>query len=349
MRFSSCRCKNAVTSFRQRSSRLLLERRLLAAEIAESSTVGGCAAPATTVAATPTSSTTSTAVEATTSSTSATVTETTAAPATTVATTAEATTTACGVVGLTLGCVVKPDGATSDVDTLQSLVGRGGLLNRVELDVAEALRVASVAVSRETDALDAAVLGEDLGEGGLVGVKADVADEQRRRWWLRHIAVLLGTVVAALLRSSVGVLVLTTLAEVNTKTTAIDLGASLALESLGSVLHLGELNVAKALASARVAVGDDSDASELAILLKLAGEPVLIDVPAEVTNEQVGGWLLSLAIDHDLGALRGGRGLLLRLALLVGLLFDFGCRLLLLLVILLLIIVRRVIIILKVC
>lgn len=67
----------------------------------------------------------------------------------------------------------------------------------------------------------------------------------------------------------------------------------------------------------RLTVSHDTATSQLAELLELAAEPVLVDVPREVTNEQVGGSTLGNL--SSLGLLSRGSGLLNGLALLGGL------------------------------
>lgn len=72
----------------------------------------------------------------------------------------------------------------------------------------------------------------------------------------------------------------------------------------------------------RLTVSHDTAASELTELGKLALEPILINVPGEVTNEQVGGSTLGGSL--GLGLLNSGNRLLLGLALLGGLLLSLG-------------------------
>jgi hypothetical protein len=160
------------------------------------------------------------------------------------------------------------------------------------------------------------VLLEVLGKGVLISVEGDVADEEGLGRRVLDVAELGGAVVLLLLGSLRAVIARGR--EVDTEATAVELVAVTGLESLGAVLGVGELDVAEALAAAGVAVGDDAHALELAELLELTGEPLLVDVPAEVADKQVGGGLLLLAVDNHLDLLLGRLGGLLGLALLAG-------------------------------
>jgi hypothetical protein len=87
------------------------------------------------------------------------------------------------------------------------------------------------------------------------------------------------------------------------------------LLGLGGIGSVGELDVTESLSTASLTVSDDTAANDLTEALELATKPVLIDVPAHVTNEEVlntllGGGLLSL------GLLNSGGSDLLGLALL---------------------------------
>ena len=88
------------------------------------------------------------------------------------------------------------------------------------------------------------------------------------------------------------------------------------LLGLSSICGGLELDVTEALGAARLAVADDTAASDGTELLELTVEPVLIDVPAQAANEEVldaisgGGSVLGL------GLLDGRLGGLLSLALL---------------------------------
>ena len=92
-------------------------------------------------------------------------------------------------------------------------------------------------------------------------------------------------------------------AEVDANVATVELGAVLGFKRRDGVLDVRELNVTESLASATVAVRDDADAFQLAEFLKLACKPFLVDVPAEIADEEVGSSFLLLAVDGDLGLL----------------------------------------------
>jgi hypothetical protein len=169
------------------------------------------------------------------------------------------------------------------------------LLNGAHLDVTETLEGTSVTVGWETDGLDGTVLAEGLGEGILIGIEADVADEDGVGWGLGSVAVLVGTVEALLLRS----LLRAGLASVHAKLTVVKQVAVTSGESLLGIGSVGVLDVSEPLAAARLAVGDDADTLDLTKLLELAGQPLLVDVPAKVANEKIcgcAGLLINLAL-----------------------------------------------------
>lgn len=150
-------------------------------------------------------------------------------------------------------------------------------------------------------------------------LEAQVATEEGGSRLARCVAILLLAVVAALLWTGV---LLAWSAEVDTDVASVQLRLVLRLEGLRGILGVDELNVSESLASARVAVRDDADASELSKLLELTREPLFIDTPAKIADEEVGnsaggvrlgllGGLFWLAIGLALLALGLSRWLLL--------------------------------------
>jgi hypothetical protein len=129
------------------------------------------------------------------------------------------------------------------------------------------------------------VLLEVLGDGVLVSIEGDVADEEGGGRSVGGVTVAGGAVVALVAGSIIGARG----AEVEAELTSVKLGAVLGLEGLLCALRVRELDVSETLATAGVAIGDDPHASELTKLLEFAGEPLLIDVPADVANEEVAG------------------------------------------------------------
>ena len=86
-----------------------------------------------------------------------------------------------------------------------------------------------------------------------------------------------------------------------------------------------KLDKAEALGAAGLTVADDTAAGDVSEVLELTAEPVLIDVPAHVTNEEVLDTLLSGGL-FSLGLLDSGGSCLLSLALLGGSLLALGSR-----------------------
>jgi hypothetical protein len=296
---SSAVASNIIQDNKVNASFPPLEGDLLAAEVAESTTVGGAATATAATAAITAEATAST--ETASSAASAAVTEsssaTTSATATTAEATATATTTSAAVAAIVaaLRSEVEADVAAGNVGTLQSLMCGLSLLNGAHLDVTETLEGTSVTVGRETDGLDGTVLAEGLGQGILIGIEANVADEDGVGWGLGGVAVLVGTVEALLLRS----LLRAGLASVHTKLTVVKQVAVTSGESLLCIGSAGVLDVSEPLAAARLAVGDDAYTLDLTELLELASQPLLVDVPAKVANEKVcgcTGLLISLAL-----------------------------------------------------
>ena len=113
------------------------------------------------------------------------------------------------------------------------------------------------------------------------------ADEERGARLLWNVAELLSTIEAALLRRLSITARLTGLREIHADVAAIKEGTVLLLKSGNTSVNLDELDVAVTLASARVAVGDDADALDLAKFLEFTREPFLVDVPAEVADEEI--------------------------------------------------------------
>jgi hypothetical protein len=72
------------------------------------------------------------------------------------------------------------------------------------------------------------------------------------------------------------------------------------------------------LGTLSLAVGDDAAAGDLTIALKLASEPVLVDAPAEVSDEEVLDTLFCDLGDLGLCLLDDGLSLFFSLALLGG-------------------------------
>lgn len=177
---------------------------------------------------------TATATTASTVTTSATTTATT--------TTAEATTTAAVV--LARSAEVQADSATVNVDAVQVVVGLAGLVNRRELHVSETLGAARLGVGRQTDAQDATLLTEDLGQRVLVGAEGDVADEQSVTLRAGLVTERTGTSLGAVLATS-SVVGWATAGVIKVDLAAIELSVLLLGVGLGGIGAVGELDVAE--------------------------------------------------------------------------------------------------------
>lgn len=158
---------------------------------------------------------------------------------------------------------------------------------------------------------------EELRDRVLVGTEGDVADKQGVA--LR--AGLVTEVPSAGLGAVLVVVVVgwaaSSVVEVDLAT--INLGVLLGVVSLGSVGRVDVLDITETAGATRVAVGDNANTRKLTEALELLAEPLLVDVPGQVTNEEVRRSARSLLISL-LRLLGGGSGLLLSLALLGGLL-----------------------------
>jgi hypothetical protein len=289
----------------------LVKALLLTLEVTEAATVGAEATTAATTTVTSTTAATSTTVaEATTASSTAAATSTTVAEAT--ATSATASTEATTAVVSTGSSVVNADGTTLNILAVQGLERSGGLLGCCEIDVSKALERAGVTVGREGDTGNATVLGEDLLDRIVGAVKGQVAEEKGVGRSAALVTVLGGAVVLGRLLAGS--------AEVDVQVAAIKFRLVHLLLGSGSLSSSGEFDVSETLGATGLAVGDDTAAGDITEPLELAAEPVLIDVPAQATNEQVldalGDGSLNLCLlDDGLGSLLGlallGRSLLL--------------------------------------
>lgn len=99
---------------------------------------------------------------------------------------------------------------------------------------------------------------------------------------------------------------------INTDGTAVNLRTVL-LNSLGRGLKVGEFHVAETTRLLGVTVEDDSGRNNFTARLELGLEPVVVDIPRELADENVGSGFLVTAI--GLGLLRRGNRLFLGLSL----------------------------------
>jgi hypothetical protein len=264
-----------------------------------------------------TAAATTEATTATSAATTSTATEAAAAAATTEAATATTATTATAAEATTVTTLgtgsaeVETDGTTLDLLTLEGTVGGLGLINGRELNVTEALGAAGLLLGGQTDAEDAALGTEDLVESILSGAERKVANEESVALGAGLVTVRTGTglnTVTTLL------VVLAASGVVKVDGTAVEVGTLLGLHGLSGIGNVGELDVAEATGAARLTVGDNAAAGELTELGELTLEPLLVDVPGEVANEEVGG--STLGSISSLGLLGNSLGLVISLALL---------------------------------
>lgn len=179
---------------------------------------------------------------------------------------------------------VKTHTTAGNFPTLASLKSGLGLIDAAELNIAKTLGVTGVDVGGETNAQDGAVVSKDFLDLILGSVEGEVTDEEGVGGRAALVAELAG---AVLLTIGTAGIVLASVGKVNVQLTAIELAALLGGMSLDGVSIVDELNITEALGAARVTVGDDADARDLAELLEFAGEPLLINVPGQVANEKV--------------------------------------------------------------
>lgn len=151
---------------------------------------------------------------------------------------------------------------------------------------------------------------EGLTNHVLISTERKVTKEQGIRRRVGGVAELSSTVVGTLLWG----IVVTRGGEVDIGLTSIDQCALLGLESSGAVGGVVEIDISEALGATSCLVRDDTSARDLSELLELTVQPLIINVPAQVTDKQVGGSGLSDSL--DLRLLCGGSGVFLSLALL---------------------------------
>jgi hypothetical protein len=274
--------------------RVDLESHLLALEVAHSTTICRCAAPA---ASTPTvveatsssaaSSTSTTIIEPTTASTSApTVIEATSSS------TASAPTRRITIV-LARRAVVKTDGTASKLGTLKSTQRLTSFINRGELDVFEALELTGLHVSGQSDSLDLTIFAEEFFHALLVGAPGDIADEEGARFGTSLVTIVLSTRFGTIF--VIGLTILgARLGEIDVQRAVINLSALLVFVRLCGIGSISEFDIPESVAllnlilseeeslpsrTASLLVNHDSDASELAILLELPGKPLFIHIP----------------------------------------------------------------------
>jgi hypothetical protein len=134
----------------------------------------------------------------------------------------------------------------------------------------------------------------------LVSLEGKVANKESIRRWVLGVTELLRTVVGTVLWCGV----VTGSSKVDVGDTAIDLTVLLGGKSFSCISSVGELNISETLGAAGLPVSHDTSAGKLTELLELAVQPLVINVPAQVTDKQVLD-TFARAVSFDLGLLGG--------------------------------------------
>lgn len=197
-------------------------------------------------------------------------------------------------------------------------------------------------ISGQANMRDGAKLAKLLSDDVLGRFKGHVADEERVALRAGRVSKRLRTVVRLVLEV-VPVAGRLGGGEVDVGLTVVDQRTLLGLEGSGRIRSVDKLDVAKAgwsqsgesnnteeerschspLGTAGGPIADDPGAAELAKLLELTSQPLLVDVPAEIANEEVLDTVTLTAGLLGLRLLGAGSGGVVGLALLGhGLLFG---------------------------
>lgn len=174
------------------------------------------------------------------------------------------------------------------------------------------IREGHIHISWESDINDSSMLAESLANSVLINIEGQVTQEEsvgrRVGGVAKGCSTTLGTLSGRIIGAGSG--------EVDVGLATVDQSAFLGLESSSSGSRAGELNISETPGAATLAVTDDTGARDLSELLKLTHEPLIIDIPAQITDKQV----LGTGILSSLGLCLLGRGgdLVVSLALLGG-------------------------------
>lgn len=181
-------------------------------------------------------------------------------------------------------------------------------------------------LSRQAKALDAGNFVEEVGDRLLVDLEGQVADEKSVALGAKLVVELLGTVVGATSSVVVGL----ASRQVDSHVTTIEEGTVLLIQGSLGVLGRVKVNVAEATGAAIIAASHDASARDTLAVLELLVQEVVIDVPAQVADEQRGalsGGLLFIGLALLGGSLGGVLGLALLGGSLSLLLRRLGLRL----------------------
>ena len=294
-------------------TRRLVESHLVALARDDSTGSGTTAGSTTATSSTSTSTTVGESASSTTTSTTsasavAEATTSTATSSTTTSTvTTESTTSATTtVVGLRSG-VVNSDGSASKLVTLQSLKSGLGLALLGELNVTVTLWCSGVPVSGQSNGLDVSVVTEGLVDLVLVQAVRQTSNVEGVGNGGKGVTVSLGSLVSG---GGSG----TGLRVVDSNLSAVEVGAVL-LNSGGGSLEGGEGNETESSGSVGVGVHHDLGGGDLTARLELGSQPVVIDVPRQLTNEDGQSRLVLAVVLGGLSLLGWGSLLLVGLSL----------------------------------
>ena len=133
----------------------------------------------------------------------------------------------------------------------------------------------------------------------LISLKRQVTQEESIGRRIGRVAKSSSTGVGTLLWCSV----VAGSREINISLTTVNQRTLLGLESSSGIRRIDKLNISETLGSSSRFIADDASTRDLTELLKLTVQPLIINVPAQVTNEQVlgsgifsSGWGLSLGL-----------------------------------------------------
>jgi hypothetical protein len=171
------------------------------------------------------------------------------------------------------------------------------------LDITETLGAARLLVSRQTDAEDAPLLREMFTDIVLVDAERDVTNEKRVTFRARLVTERTGTGLSFVTGSLIAGV--TGFGVVQVDRAAVNLGTALGLVRLLRVGSVDVLDIPKSEShehmvivarsvryspsgAATLTLSHDADTREFTEVFELATQPFLVDVPRQITNEQIG-------------------------------------------------------------
>jgi len=175
-------------------------------------------------------------------------------------------------------------------------------------------------IGRKSDIDNSAMGTEGLTNSILVSIEGKVAKEEGIRRRVLIVAILLSTALSTLPWCGI----VTWSRKVNIGLTTINERTLLGLESCGGIGRVGKLNVSETLGTTSGLVADDTSARDLSEFLELTVQPLVVNVPAQVTHKQILG--TSILTTLSLRLLCGSDGLLVVSLALLGWVFGLALR-----------------------